>query len=222
MSTVIHCLGDSHIEMFGAVNRKKLLANTQITTFLVGGATALGLPNPRSHTQALTKFKQRLKRISKDHFVLFHLGEVDCGFTIWWRADHHGDDVDNQMMRSFTNYTNFIKDTYNDGYKNIIVSSCPLPTIPDSYTGGKVAKMREHVRATQLQRTQLTQRFNRLLQQHCKEQGYLFLDYEADILDTTTGLVAEQFRNRDPKNHHLDNNAVAPVLAKCLTQLGFT
>lgn len=219
--TDVFCMGDSHIEMFGAVHRKNLLPSTRFTTFLVGGATGLGLSNPQSHTQANKKFKRRIQQISKSTYILMMLGEVDCGFVIWWAADNKGEDVQSQLLRSFTNYTSFVDDLYQDGYTKIILATCPLPTIPDGVARGSVAKMREAVSATQLQRTELTHQYNSLLRIHAREKGYLFLDYESDIIDPLTHLVAKKYCHSNPRNHHLDNAQMAPILAQRLKDLGF-
>ncbi|BAW96820.1 hypothetical protein NIES970_17620 [[Synechococcus] sp. NIES-970] len=74
-------LGDSHVAVF---DRPKMRVNFPWYFFnvvSVGGATASGLENPNSITQAFSIFKTNLEN-SKAKIVIVLLGEVDTGFVI--------------------------------------------------------------------------------------------------------------------------------------------
>ena len=57
---------------------------------------------------------------------------------------------------------------------------------------------------------------------HHVAAGAAVLDYEADLLDPATGLVAERYRSRDPLNHHLDAQAFCELVTDRLRGLGFS
>ncbi len=92
----------------------------------------MGLANPHSQTQAMPIFMEYLHRLNSLDHVVFCLGEVDCGFVIWYRAEKYGTSIMEQFELSLENYFNLI-----DAYlkellaANVIVCSTPLPTIPD-------------------------------------------------------------------------------------------
>ena len=78
----LFCFGDSHVSVFNYIDDQKVLKNTKIFVTMVPGATALGMVNPNSKTNALNIFYSNLVDIPKDSSLLFMLGEVDCGFVI--------------------------------------------------------------------------------------------------------------------------------------------
>ena len=114
-------LGDSHADIYFNELKKKLFPNLIIRA--VGGATTQGLVNPNSKTDALGEFKKSLKDFGKitSHCIIL-LGEVDCGFVIWYRQQKYNDSIKNQFNRSLNNYFEFIEnDLLNLSKKNIII-----------------------------------------------------------------------------------------------------
>ena len=120
---VIHCLGDSHLAVFEYINKERLLKKTAFEFCIVHGATAMGIPNPASKTQAGPIFENYLKKVSKKHYILTCLGEVDCGFVIWYRSKKYDDPTEKQFELAVGNYTNFLNGMLNEGRKRIIVCS---------------------------------------------------------------------------------------------------
>ena len=97
---------------------------------VVHGATASGLSNPNSKTKAIVNFKYYIKKeVKKNDYVLFQLGEVDCGFTIWFRSIKHNISIEEQTDLAINNYTSLINETKNFTKNKIIICSAVLPTI---------------------------------------------------------------------------------------------
>jgi len=54
--TVLHCIGDSHVQHFKYLAREYRLPLTDMRFCIVQGATNMGLANPHSQTQAMPIF----------------------------------------------------------------------------------------------------------------------------------------------------------------------
>lgn len=218
---VLHCFGDSHLNMFLFMRIAKILRRTAIRTTLSYSGTASGLNNPNSKTATLLKFKENLVSIHSEDYYLFLLGEVDCGSVIWYRAEKHNESVGINLERSLTAYTDFILGLNIPDKSHVIICSVPLPTIADGQTWGEVAKKRSGIKATLRERTDLTFEYNRRLRAFCAEHGMKFLDMEQDTLDQETQTVDKKFLNSDPLDHHMDYPTLFPLLKTKLAELGF-
>lgn len=197
-------LGDSHCRIFEYCNHKQNKFKFHLCE--VGGATALGLVNPNSKTNALPIFANKIKQTKQCNKVILMLGEVDCGFVIWIRSKKYNISIDEQINESVNNLFTFIKLHLLDKYKkeDIIVCGSILPTIRDStdkrYLGGARAEVDE----SQLIRTKKTLEYNNLLLQNCKDLGYSYIDITKYIIDDSC-IVKSQYLNKNPYDHHLDN-----------------
>lgn len=220
---VLHCVGDSHVQYFEHLAKEYFFVNTRFRFCVVPGASNMGLANPHSKTQAFPIFRDYLNEIDDGEFLLLCLGEVDCGFVIWYRAEKHGSQVDEQFQRSLSNYFKLIELCLEKvGRKRLMVLSVPLPMISDSrHAIGEVANQRLGIKATQKERTDLTRKYNRGLDRFCKSMGVEFLNMEPEMLDKSTGLIFPYFKNQDSSDHHCDQNAVAGLLIPKLKNLGF-
>lgn len=195
-------VGDSHIQAFEAAAMLGLIRRP--SRFLsVPGATAVGLRNPESHTHAITHFKDALLPVLPDTVPVIQLGEVDCGFVIWWRAQRHGECVERQMAESIDAHVAFIDDLLAAGYPTVVVTGTVLPTIRDGQSWGKVARARHEVTATLRQRTDLTLRYNDRLRAEAARRALPYVDITARVMDPSTGLVADDYRSPNPGDHHL-------------------
>ena len=195
-------LGDSHAGVFERYVAPRVNALFDIVSVL--GATAGGMANPNSRTAALPVFQARLARAPGAQTVLLELGDVDCDYVIWYRAEKHGLTVDEQFETSLANYLAFIDSLITRGLA-VWVMSAPLPTIGDGPQRGEVARLRQGVSVRQIDRTSLTIRFNRRLQLWCLERGIRFIDVSGEQLDASTGIIKPNFLNRDPLDNHLDD-----------------
>jgi len=224
---VIHCIGDSHTGVFEYIQENFTWKKTKFRFCIVPGATAMGLANPNSKTDAIGTYRKYLKTVPKTHNLLFSLGEVDCGFVIWYRAKKHGLTVDEQFDLSLGNYKSFLDEVRIQGFKSIFVLSATLPTIQDGQDWGEIAKLRaeqltrKEVRVSLKERTELTRRYNQELRNYCALNGLNFIDLESDTLDQATGLVQSKFLNKDALDFHQDRENVSACLVPRLHQHGF-
>lgn len=214
LSVCYYVFGDSHTEVFQYLDRHTVFKRFDV--LLVGGATAQGMRNPNSQTNALQLFREKAERLPRNSRLVFQLGEVDTGFVIWYRALKHNENLDQQLRFSVETYFDFIDELIGKGFKRITVVSAPLPTIRDGQDWGDVANARKEIKATQLERTALTLAYNRLLQENCRRRKLRYIDCDADLLDQTTGLIHVKFRNRDKLNHHLDLHEYSEIIKKHL------
>jgi hypothetical protein len=209
------CLGDSHMWRLRGIH----VPGVRFRVRAVGGATASGIQNRQSKTHALTEFNARLGRARRWQQILLHLGEVDCGFVIWYRAEHHGLSVDEQLTRTLDSYTTFIARVASMGFRRVMVLSVPLPTIGDlpSERMGEVANLRKEVTATKAERTELTLRFNSELRERCDALGVTFVDATTGQLDPRTGLIHPRFVRKTHLDHHLER---VPYIELVSSELG--
>lgn len=213
------CLGDSHISVFRYINRENLLMGYTFDVVVVGGATAQGMLNPNSKTDALKIFKQRISKAKHFQTLFFQLGEVDCGFVIWYYAEKNSISIKEQLSRSIENYTNFILEIKGRGFSNICVLSAPLPTIEDGQDWGEVANVRREVKASQLMRTKLTQKYNQFLKVFCLRNNIMFLDVTSPLYDLNTGIIHDKFINKDITDHHLDDSKYSRIICGAIQEM---
>lgn len=209
-------LGDSHAAVFDHWWFRLSFPTKAFETCIVGGATASGLENPNSRTQAGALFDEALNKRRYDKRIIVLLGEVDTGFVIWYRAEKYHASVSEMLTQAVTNYTRLL--TKIKQYGSPIVISTPLPTIQDNTTWGEVANLRRKIHATQLERTILTLQFNQAVKQFCNDNGISFVSLDAESLGRD-GLVNPQLKNRDPCNHHYDSFRYARLLSRKLGPL---
>ena len=149
------------------------------------------------------------------------LGEVDCGYLLWYRSERPGLPVAEELHRSLTNYFAFLEATRALGHEQVIVCAVPPPTILDGQVWGDVANARSRVTATLRERTDLTHRYNQALRAIAYERGFSFLDFEAEVIDPASKPDRHELRNPDPLDHHLADGPLAAILLKHLLQLGY-
>lgn len=215
LSSVFY-LGDSHVRYLKKAARMGLLAPHAVSGVEVGGATAVGMRNPNAKTNAIGKFRARVSRQPRESVVVMHLGEVDCGFVIWHRAEKYGEPIDAQMASSLDAYFEFVDELLNLGFRKIIITGATLPTITDEDQSGDVVLKRSSVRVSQLERTNLTLRYNEQLNARATERELPYVDISADVIDPATGVVRSRMRNRNPEDHHMDGRLAAAYWARRL------
>jgi hypothetical protein len=208
-------LGDSHARVFRNPLFLREFPGHFFHVVPVGGATISGLSNPRSKSQAMPIFDERLRQ-SRPVWIVVLLGEVDTGFIIWLRATRHGTEVLAMMEAAVTNYRAFLEKTVAKGPTLCI--STPLPTITDDNDWGEVATARMEVRASQWERTALTLEFNRRMREHCAALGIPYLDLDGQCLGED-GLVRSEMLCTNRNDHHYDDDVYAAMLATALKPL---
>ena len=108
----------------------------------------LGAPhmNPSSSSKSFETFTAQLARAKPWQEILLQLGEVDCGFLIWRRADRHGLSVEDQLAQTLDSYAGFIERVLGGRFRRVIVVSVPLQTIEHYPSAlGDVATLRKTV-----------------------------------------------------------------------------
>lgn len=217
---ILLCVGDSHCGVFDTVRHRRLLRRTVLNVLPIDGATAHGMANPHSKTKALVTFERLLARAPADAPVLICLGEVDCGYLLWHRSQTAGSDVRHEAAASVETYRALVARWRDDG-RRVLVTSVPLPTIDDLARWKGLQGARGSIRADIRQRTELTRWYTAQLRTWAAAHGCEMVDYEDDITDPATGLVAPQFVHPNPYDHHLNHDRLAPLLADKLRGLGF-
>ncbi|MEI6124940.1 MAG: hypothetical protein WCQ99_00155 [Pseudomonadota bacterium] len=221
----LHCLGDSHAMVFEYIAHTYtgMFRATKFKFCIVQGATNLGLANPHSQTQAFPIFKKYIaEEIDFRDTVLFILGEIDCGFVIWYRAQKYGLAVEKQFNESKQNFFTLINLAKQKVGKKIILCDVPLPTLHDNQkVMGEVANKRLEVKATLRERTDLTLRYNDEIHTFAARDGLQCIQYQNEILDQESKTVSEKYLSKDPRDHHLSNENLSVLLAAKLQQLSF-
>ncbi len=213
----IYCMGDSHIFVWNYVDKYVGSYVPKFVPFMVRGATALGLANPNSKTNAINEYNKMLSRLPGSSKVLFCLGEVDCGYLIWLISDREGLDSSVIFERALASYTSFLEQTALRGF-SVIVAGAPMPTIGDGEPIGEVAILRAGVNATQMQRTEMTKQWNFALKLFCDTHKMTFINTDDFLLDPDTGLIRKVFVHPDPGNHHLDSHSYAAALLLAISE----
>ena len=205
-------LGDSHTLVF----RDWRPDGWWFDVVTVGGATASGIRNPNSVTEALPRFRARLARTMPWQPVMVMLGEVDCGYIIWRRARSESISVQDSLRETLDRYTEFLRDEVARG-RPVMVMSVPLPTLPDDSSSlGKTAQRRADVQVSQRDRTEMTLRFNRLVSELCDAEGWTFVDSTSGQLDPATGFVRGDLVRHGSGDHHLRDEPYRALIARAL------
>ena len=200
-------LGDSHAEVFYEPAFLPAFPKSCFRVVSVGGATASGLENPRSKTDAYNIFTSALNDEKYDRIVLL-LGEVDTGFVIWYRARKYRTSVSEMLQRTVKTYSEFIDKC--TGYAETIVISAPLPTIDDASVGA-VAHARREIDASQRERTELTLEFNKRIETFCRSKNIIYINLDNVSLGEDS-LVKKELKNSNPADHHYDKRRYAELL----------
>jgi hypothetical protein len=213
MPHTLYFLGDSHLRPVLHAYKAGLFGDVECLFESIGGATAVGLRHPISKTQALVRFREKILPWRAGVTPVFQLGEVDCGFVIWLRAQRHGESIEEQTEQSLAAYLGFLREVRDAGYRDLIVTSAMPPTIREEDVG-EVAGLRKEVTASYAERSALVGAYNRRLEALCAQHDLAFLDFTDDFVDPRTGLLNEAFRNRSALDHHLDNERAGPIWAR--------
>lgn len=211
------CIGDSHAEAMWLVREQRMLPKTRVEVVAVGGATASGVQNPNSRTNALGRFRPWLDELNPRLTVLACLGEVDAGFLVFARD---GDPADN-TTRAVDRYTEFLqREVVDRGARLIVVTVIP-PIIEDYSTWAGPRGQKRDIDATWQQRRETTDLFNTNLQKWATLADVSVINLDNTVRDVHSGRVLIPFRHPDPDDHHLNPDLHAELLAIELRRFGF-
>ncbi|AWN47109.1 hypothetical protein DK419_12955 [Methylobacterium terrae] len=175
--------------------------------------------NPNSQTHALEIFSSHLMPARPDAIPVLQLGEVDCGFVIWWRADKLGEGVEAQLYASINAHLGYVDQLIASGYSQVVLTGAVPPTIQDGQDWGEIANMRREVTTSIAERTELTHRYNALLKNGAQNRNCPFVDITPALLDPATGVLADHYRSDDPNDHHLHSARAGKLWAEALNRI---
>jgi len=209
----IKVLGDSHIQSFDLYDGN----NYNFETVLVNGATARGAINPNTTTNALKIFKKSLSG-EKANRIIICLGEVDCGYLIWYKYKFEGLDPIAQMHESLKRLHQFVKTEVEPIYskdKIILLGSIP-PTIKDNTDKRYLAGARSKVDTPLKHRSSLTKLYNQTLKLICELEGWKCIDIIDEVTMEDGIEIKDEYRNPKDNDHHLNPEAHLRLLLNYL------
>jgi hypothetical protein len=211
-------LGDSHCGVFEYGFDHGLLDPHWLNCEIVGGATAYGLNNDQSATGAWQKYVAALKRYPRFDFVVIVLGECDCSYALWKKAEKLQvlpSVLIEHSMQGIRRLVALVKNRRQ--VRNIILVGSILPTIEDAMAKAQAIVVRREVAATQQERTRLVLDYNLALSQLAREMGVGYFDLTAQTIDQQTGLLDRRF-SAAPDDHHVSHPATGLLWATALRQ----
>lgn len=209
-------LGDSHSGIFEYSFDHGFLAPHWINCEIVGGATAYGLNNDASVTGAWQKYVSALKRHPRFDVVVIVLGECDCSYALWKKAEKLGvtpTDLIEHSMRGIRRLVALASP--GRCLHDIVLVGSILPSIEDHMVKTQAIELRREIAATQLERTKLVLDYNRALSQISRELGVCYFDLTDRTIDQQTGLLDRRFEAA-PDDHHISHVAAGKLWANAL------
>lgn len=202
---IFNVIGDSHGLVFEHSKRQDMIFNVE----WVGGATARGSINPNNSTNSLNTFKQFIDQNTSDKLIIM-LGEVDCGYLIWYKYQKEGLDIYEQANEAIDRLLEFVNKYALKYYeaKDIVILGSNPPTIEDNADPKFLAGARSEIKASLKERLSLTRYYNRKLKDKCMEHGYHYLDILEKVVNEE-GIVFEKWRHHDKHNHHLNHHTIS-------------
>jgi len=203
--TIFNVIGDSHALVFEYSERQDMIFNVK----WVGGATARGSINPNNSTNSLNTFKQFIDQNTSDKLIIM-LGEVDCGYLIWYKHQKEGLDIHSQANEAISRLLEFISKYVLKYYeaKDIIILGSNPPTIEDNADPKFLAGARSEIKASLKERLSLTRYYNSVLKTKCIEHGYHYFDILEHVINEADCII-EKWKHHDKHNHHLNNDTIS-------------
>lgn len=215
-------LGDSHCGVFEYCFDHGLLAPHWLNCEIVAGATAWGLNNDHSATRAWQKFDHALQRFADCDVVVIMLGECDCSFALWKKAERLNVPPETLLDHALAGIRRLVERVRQDAAavpRKIIVVGAILPTVDDAAVTIQENVLRRSVSASQAARTRLVLAYNERLGQLAETLGVAYFDLSIQTSDPESGLVDGRFV-AGADDHHLSHPASAPLWsARLLSQL---
>jgi hypothetical protein len=213
---VIKVIGDSHTSIFdGYTGDEYFFDQTR-----VHGATARGSANPKTKTNSLELFREGLKDKKADK-VIVGLGEVDCGYIIWWQNKFKQKSLEDALNESMDGLFKFVKEEVESIYKadEIVIMAVIPPVIEDNTNSKFLEGRRAEVNPSIDERLALTNLWNTKLAKRCKDLGYHCINMNSELLDENRR-VKKEYRNPDQWNHHLWESSTIQVALNKLKDIG--
>lgn len=211
-------LSDSHGGVFEYIFDNNLFVPHLINVEIVGGATAYGLLKKHSETNSFNKYKTGLQRFKTYNTILIQLGEVDCSFVLWKKAEKEKSTSQETIQCSIVGYEKLIK-TLVKLKKTIIISGAILPTLKDGQRADETAQLRNTIFATQQERTNLILHFNLELKKLAEKYNLSYIDITNETIDKSTQMINAKYIRKDKIDHHQSFQETAPIWVKKLREV---
>lgn len=211
-------LGDSHCGVFEYCFDHGLLAPHWLNCEIVAGATAWGLNNDHSATRAWQKFDHALRRFADCDVVVIMLGECDCSFALWKKAERLNVPPETLVDHSLAGIRRLVERVRQDESavpRRIILVGAILPTVDDTAQTTQENILRRAVNASQAERTRLVLAYNERLGQLAESLGVAYFDLSIQTLDPESGLVDGRFV-ACAEDHHLSHPSSAQLWSASL------
>lgn len=193
-------IGDSHIRVFEHSFFRYCFPRTEFKVVYVPGATASGINNVNSLSQAYNIFRSALEQERYDGIIVT-LGEVDAAYTIWKRAQAHQASAENIVDDVVAKYQAFILSLHT--YAPTTVLSAPLQTIADCKgCNDKTSQVRSSIDIPIQERTKLGLYFNRRIKCFCEEKSIDYLDLDPWSLGKNGTVRSWLIHPKNPCDHH--------------------
>lgn len=205
MSNKLIVFGDSHIEMYRPF----------VTDLCaVAGATAYGLINENSVTNAKGQFTSFITSTSSN-YIISCLGEVDCNSLVWKKRETMS--WKDLVKESIDRYINFLSQFS----CKFIVSCVPLPPVElynvPPFSTKPAQPFRIQVDWDKRLRTDIVNYFNLSMFNLCKQNDIFFLDFTEETKNNS-GLLNMDFAINS-NNTHLDPIKMKSIIYKKLKEL---
>lgn len=206
MKRKVLVIGDSHCLVWNYIKHNNLLPGYTFTVKHVNGATSQGINNPNSKTNALPIFQRVIQNNHNKDYIMISLGEVDCGFALWYNSEKYNIPINEQLNKSLESYVIFLETVVKKFFKNkqIILLGSTLPTIEDQTDKRFLKGARSSITASLVDRTALTFLYNRKLNEIARQYGLNFIDISNQTYDKNSKSVKKEFLHDDEFDHHLD------------------
>lgn len=199
-------IGNSHSKVFNHYKGNKYNFNVRE----VLGATARGAINPNTRTNSLQIFQNFLKENNDYDKIFIVLGEVDCGYLIWYKYLYENLDPTFQMEESIHKLKDFVITqvlTYFNPQDIFLLSSIP-PVMQDNTNPNFLEGARSKVTTSIEDRLDLTLKYNNSMGRIATELKCNHLDITSYVLDYKTKRVKKEWLREDPNNHHLNTKSI--------------
>jgi len=209
-------IGDSHGGIFEYCFDQGLLFPHLLNCEIVAGATAYGLNNDQATTGAWQKFSVALERFSRFDVVVIVLGECDCSYALWKKAESSSTTPTEWIAHSLQGISRLVaKVSDNPCVRRIILVGACLPSIEDCMASSQENILRREITATQWERTNLVLEYNRRLAKLAEALGVKYFDLTNETVDEHTGLLSRCYA-AGPDDHHLSHLTSGSLWAKAL------
>ncbi len=170
---MIHCIGDSHASFFSGNDAMQNIwpgrSNDILPyfkTYRIGPATAYQLHNKKAMIDSI------VKNISKDDYILFCFGEVDCRLHLGLQMKKNIDAVQECVDRYFRVILHYKSLGYKVAVWGPIASNPPTRDYPAEYKTGSCEE-----------RNQITECFTKKLDDLCKQENIPLVTIFYDMVE---------------------------------------